>query len=90
MNERMHEFDCDPGALSRGDLLTMARCLSGDHDVTAEENYARALDQEFGADEHQVGNAMTYLIAVSSDPREHTERVLCGADLLRQSRRTQH
>lgn len=96
MAERLHVFGtlgrCDPRLLviDRHLCRVMARALTGDHDISAEENLAATYDQIMGGDDAAVGAAMTYLINVSSDPRDYTERVILACDLLRAARRTKH
>jgi hypothetical protein len=91
MSERVHVFKGDRRLLqSRHIVRVMARCLTGDQDIAAEEGLAATYDAICGGDETLVGANMTMLINRSDDPREHVERVIMACDLLRRARRTAH
>ncbi|SHG10523.1 hypothetical protein [Bradyrhizobium erythrophlei] len=90
--ERIRDFsDVDKRIIASPDVRrVMAQCVTDMQDVTDEENYAAMLDRVVGSDDQMAAVAYGYLFAVSTDPRDVTERAIIAADVMRQSRRTMH
>jgi hypothetical protein len=92
MRERVFDFSIDPlCAANPPDVRElMAMRLADCDDISIEARYARSADLQVGGDDQAAGCAYTYLLAVSTDPREVIECELMAADLLRTARRTMH
>jgi hypothetical protein len=91
MVNRMHVIGGSPGWLQHREALRwIARAITGDHDVVAEEGLAATYDAVCGGDDASVGANMTMIANACSGPREYIERVLLALDLLRTARRTKH
>lgn len=89
---RVHVIDGEMSALRDADMMRRAvTWLTRNADDVADViGIAAMFDDMYGGDDTAAGMCMTIILTEYAHDRDHAERVLLAADLLRRAQRTMH